>query len=186
VGEGRVGAKRGINEIFLVDIPTRHYNYSMNKLLGIVLYDLTLSLWVGGMAIFTFIVTPAIFRSFDRDMAGRIVGALFNGYFLYNLVLAVVALALAFIVWPDRAQTAYKVSLLLIACAITVNIYIAFKLHPDIVEVKRQVASFETTPKDSPLRKQFTRMHAVSAIMNLFLLADGVTLVVIRASRLNK
>ena len=158
----------------------------MNKLLGIVLYDLTLSLWVGGMAIFTFIVTPAIFRSFDRDMAGRVVGALFSGYFFYNLALAVIAFILVFVVWPDRAQTACKVSLLLIACAIAVNLYISFKLYPDIVEVKRQVASFENTPKDSPLRKQFTRMHAVSAILNLLLLADGVTLLVIRASKLNK
>lgn len=158
----------------------------MNKLIGIVLYDLTLSLWVGGMAIFTFIVTPAIFRSFDRDMAGRIVGALFNGYFTYNLVLSIVALVLAFVVWPDRAQMACKVSFLLIACAIAINLYISFKLYPDIVEVKRQVASFVTTPKDSPLRKQFTRMHAVSAIMNLLLLADGVTLLVIGASKLKK
>lgn len=158
----------------------------MNKLIGIILYDLTLSLWVGGMAIFTFIVTPAIFRSFDRDMAGRIVGALFNGYFFYNLALAVIALVLVLVVWPDRAQMAFKASLLLIAIAIAVNIYIAFKLHPDIVEVKRQIASFETTPKDSPLRKQFTRMHAVSAILNLLLLADGVTLLVIRATKLNK
>jgi uncharacterized membrane protein len=158
----------------------------MNRLLGAVLYDLTLALWVGGMAIFTFIVTPAIFRSFDRDMAGRIVGALFNGYFFYNLALAVIALVLVFVVWPDRAQTACKVSLLLIAIAIAINLYISFKLHPDIVEVKRQIASFETTPKDSPLRKQFTRMHAVSAILNLLLLADGVTLLVINASKLKK
>ena len=152
----------------------------MNKLLGIVLYDLTLSLWVGGMAIFTFIVTPAIFSSFDRDMAGRIVGALFNGYFFYNLALAVIALVLAFIVWPDRAQTAFKVTLLLIAIAIAINLYISLKLHPDIVEIKRQIASFVTTPKDSPLRKRFTMLHAVSAISNLILLADGVALLVIR------
>lgn len=158
----------------------------MSKLLGVVLYDLTLALWVGGMAIFTFIVTPAIFRSFDRDMAGKIVGALFGGYFFYNLALAVIALVLVFVVWPDRAQTAFKVTLLLIACAIAINLYISFKLHPDIVEVKRQIASFETTPKDSPLRKQFTRMHAVSAILNLLLLADGVTLLVISASKLKK
>ncbi len=158
----------------------------MNKLLGVVLYDLTLALWVGGMAIFTLIVTPAIFRSFDRDMAGKIVGALFSGYFTYNLVLSIVALALAFVVWPDRAQTAFKITLLLIACAIAVNLYISFKLYPDVVEVKRQIASFVTTPPDSPLRKQFTRMHAVSAIMNLFLLIDGVTLLVIRATKLNK
>jgi hypothetical protein len=158
----------------------------MNKAWSIVLYDLTLALWVGGITIFTFIVTPAIFMSFDRDMASRIVGALFNGYFHYNLSLSVIALVLAFIVWPDRAETAFKITLLLIVSAIAVNLFISFKLYPDILEVKRQIASFVTTPKDSPLRMQFTRMHAVSAVMNLFLLADGVALLIIRASRLKK
>ena len=42
-------------------------------------YTLTLALWTGGMVLFTFIVTPAIFRSFGRDQAGEIVGYLFPG-----------------------------------------------------------------------------------------------------------
>jgi len=44
-------------------------------------YNLVLALWVGGISIFTFIVTPAIFRSYGRDQAGEIVGKLFPGYF---------------------------------------------------------------------------------------------------------
>ncbi|NTW65040.1 MAG: DUF4149 domain-containing protein, partial [Nitrospirae bacterium] len=47
------------------------------------LETLTRALWTGGMALFTFIVTPAIFRSYGRDQAGEIVGRLFPGYFLY-------------------------------------------------------------------------------------------------------
>jgi hypothetical protein len=47
-----------------------------------ILYTLLLSLWTGGIAIFTFIVTPAIFRSYGRDQAGEIVGRLFPGDFL--------------------------------------------------------------------------------------------------------
>jgi len=160
------------------------YNCNVNKTFSIVLYDVTLALWVGGITIFTFIVTPAIFRSFDRDMAGRIVGTFFNGYFLYNLSLSVIAFMLAFIVWPDRAKSAFKITLLLIAAAIAVNLFVSFKLYPDILAVKRQIVSFVTTPKDSPLRRQFTRMHVVSAVMNLFLLADGVALLIIRAYRL--
>ena len=36
-------------------------------------YLITLALWTGGAALFTFIVTPAIFRSYARDQAGEIV-----------------------------------------------------------------------------------------------------------------
>ena len=61
-------------------------------------YNLALALWVGGIITFTFIVTPAIFKSFGRDMAGEIVGKLFPGYFLYNLVLAALAFILFFTV----------------------------------------------------------------------------------------
>jgi uncharacterized membrane protein len=55
------------------------------------LYNLVLSLWIGGMSVFTFIVTPAIFKSFGRDMAGEIVGKLFPGYFLSVLILSFAA-----------------------------------------------------------------------------------------------
>jgi uncharacterized membrane protein len=61
------------------------------RLTWLSLYNLILSLWVGGIAIFTFIVTPAIFRSFGRDEAGAIVGKLFPGYFTYVLVLTLLA-----------------------------------------------------------------------------------------------
>ena len=148
------------------------------------IYNIVLALWVGGMAIYTFIVTPAIFRSFGRDVAARIVDALFGGYFLYNLILAALALVLAFVVWPDRAQTACRLSMALAAAALVMNCYVAFRLHPQVLEVKRQIVSFETTPKDDPLRKEFTRLHAISAVINLLLVADGATLLVISTSRL--
>ena len=32
------------------------------------LYNLLLSLWIGGISIFTFLIAPVIFKSFDRDM----------------------------------------------------------------------------------------------------------------------
>jgi hypothetical protein len=147
------------------------------------IYNIVLALWVGGMATYTFIVTPAIFRSFTRDESARIVDALFPGYFAYNLALSAVALLLAFLVWPDRARSAFRISLALAAAALVVNFYITFMLHPRISLVKRQVTSFETMPKDSPQRREFTRLHAISAVLNLAVLADGLTLLVISSSR---
>jgi hypothetical protein len=142
------------------------------------LYQLTLSLWIGGIAIFTFIVTPAIFGSFDRDMAGQIVGRLFPGYFLYLLCLSLSALVFLLLPWPGRIRHAYRISLALIVLAVAINSFVAFRLHPRITEVKKQIHSFQTT-EDSPLRKRFGRLHALSAGLNLIVLSDGLVLLLL-------
>lgn len=143
------------------------------------MYNLVLALWVGGIAIFTFIVTPAIFRSYGRDQAGEIVGKLFPGYFLYTLVLTVLALVLFFFVARDSTLPAYRPSLALIVAGIAITLFVAFWVHPTTVGVKRSVASFERESPDSPARKQFRRLHALSASLNLLLLVDGVMLLLV-------
>lgn len=135
-----------------------------------------LALWVGGMALFTFIITPAIFNSYNRDMAGEIVGRLFPGYFLYNLVLSLLALVLFLIPWSDIARRRFRLSLFCLVIAVIINIFVSFKLHPDIKEIKKEIHSFETLSSDDPLRMKFRRLHGISAILNLLLLAEGVTL----------
>ncbi|RJR15299.1 MAG: DUF4149 domain-containing protein [Nitrospiraceae bacterium] len=142
-------------------------------------YNLALSLWVGGISIFTFIITPVIFRSFERDMAGQIVGKLFPGYLTYNLVLSVLVFLLLMTVRPLLTKSGFKVSLILVACAVIINLYVVFKLHPDIVRIKQAVHSFNAEAGTSPERKAFGRLHAVSASLNLLLLADGITLLFI-------
>jgi len=80
---------------------------------------------------------------------------------------------------PLLAKTGFKISSILIACAIIINLFIIFKLHPEIIRVKQEVNSFEVQADDSPVRKKFRILHAVSASLNLLLLADGVTLLFI-------
>lgn len=149
------------------------------KISWFTLYNFVLALWVGGIAAFTFIITPVIFRSFGRDLAGKIVGELFPGYFLYNLVLAVLALVLFFVVAEDSSKTAYRFSLFLLTAALIINVFIVFKMHPDTVKVKQAITSFERESPDSLMRKRFAKLHAASAFLNLLLLADGVTLLAI-------
>lgn len=144
-----------------------------------VFYNLVLSLWVGGISVFTFLVTPVIFSSFERDMAGRIVGKLFPAYFACVLVLSLFAFILLLMLRPLFSKFSYKLSLALVVCAVIINLFVAFKLHPEIRQVKKEVHSFETPADDSPLRKRFGRLHAVSAVLNLLLLADGITLLVL-------
>jgi len=142
-------------------------------------YSLVLALWVGGISIFTFIVTPAIFKSYGRDHAGEIVGKLLPGYFLYTLVLTILALGLFFLVAMDRTLLAYRPSLALLVTALAITLFVAFWVHPTAVEVKKTVTSFERESRDTPARKRFTQLHALSMSLNLLLLVDGVILLVI-------
>jgi len=142
------------------------------------LYTLTLALWTGGMALFTFVVTPEIFRSFGRDQAGMIVGRLFPGFFLFCLAVSSAALILFFLLGAEQTSRPYRASLFLLVLAVIINAYVLFSLHPRTVEVKQQVASFEHAAPDSPARKEFRKLHAISAGLNLFLLLDGTALLV--------
>jgi hypothetical protein len=144
-----------------------------------ICYNLILSLWIGGIVIFTFLTTPAIFRSFERDMAGKIVGTLFTGYFAYNLVLSVLALILLVLLRSLLTGAGFKLSLILVICAIVINLFVTFKLHPDIRKVKQEIHTFNEPAGDSALRRKFGKLHAVSASLNLLLLADGITLLVL-------
>jgi uncharacterized membrane protein len=158
--------------------------WGMKRLLHGI-YGLVLALWVGGMAMFTFLVTPAIFRSHERDAAGAIVDKLFPGYFFYNLVLAAVAALVLLGLWSYHERAGCRMSLFLVVLAVLLNCYVVFKLYPDIRTVKQEISSFETEPPDTPARKKFRRLHGISAVANLLLLADGVTLLLIK-TRLKK
>jgi uncharacterized membrane protein len=142
------------------------------------LYVLVLSLWVGGMSLFTFIITPVIFNSYPRDAAGEIVGKLFPSYFLFGLAVSVAALIFFLVSFQLRNSLMNGISVVLISLAIAMSLYVNFSLYPEIKRVKLKVSSFETTAPNDPARIRFRSLHVQSAIINIILIADGLALLV--------
>ncbi len=140
-----------------------------------IVYRLASSFWVGGVAIFTFVLTPIIFRSYDRDMAGQIVGFLFPAYFRWGLGCGLAGLLSLLLV---RGRN-FIPSLVIIVVMLALTSFGAFYIEPKAAALKREIPSFVTTPKDHPLRKEFSRLHGVSAICNLVVFRGGVVLVVL-------
>jgi hypothetical protein len=148
---------------------------------GFFFYVLSLSLWTGGIVMYTFVVTPAIFRALHRDLAARVVGVLFPGYYFFNLAVSLAALAIFLLAWAfgdslGLGSPGWGLSLALLGAGVTLNLFIVLKLYPDIKAVKKEISTFETVPADSPSRRTFGRLHAVSAALNVLLLADGFAL----------
>lgn len=148
------------------------------KTLAGYLYVIVLGLWVGGMSLFTFILTPVIFRSYPRDAAGEIVGRLFPAYFLFTLAISAAALILFFLSFPERDPLRCRISLVLVVLAVITALYVNFRLYPEAQRVKREVHSFEAAAPDDPARDRFRRLHAWSAVLNLFMIADGLVLLI--------
>lgn len=140
-----------------------------------MLYRLAISLWAGGNAIFTLMLTPVLFKTESLDIAGRVVGNLFPGYFRWGLACGVVALVCR--IAGKGFDLKLPVSLLVVMLALTS--FQALYVEPRAAELKRQIGSFETTSKEDPLRKEFGKLHGISAVCNLTVLAGGVLLVVL-------
>lgn len=140
-----------------------------------MLYRLSISLWAGGNAIFTLLLTPILFKTENRDTAARIVGNLFPAYFKWGLACGAVALACRLF---GRTGMSWVPATVLIVMLVVTS-FQAFYVEPKAAELKRQVGSFETTPKDHPLRKEFSKLHGVSAVCNLVVMAGGMLLVVL-------
>jgi hypothetical protein len=141
-----------------------------------ILYRLALAFWVGGVALFTFVLTPILFKTQPRDLAGKIVGVLFPGYFRWGLACGAIAL-LCLLLQRGRS---FVPSLVLLVVMLAATTFQALVIEPKAAALKEQIGSFETTSKDDdPLRKEFSRLHAVSAVCNIIVFAGGVALVVL-------
>lgn len=144
---------------------------------AVPIFRLAVALWTGGMALFTFVVTPAIFRSRGREAAGEVVGAIFPHYFRYCLAAVGIALAARLVSGSAFAGARQIAGTVLVVLALALSGYHAFALAPRIGEVKAQVASVESPAAEHPARREFSRLHGISMGINLAVLAAGVVLI---------
>ena len=140
-----------------------------------IIYRLVIAFWVGGAALFTFVLTPTLFKNFDRDMAGTIVGALFPGYFKTALICGVLALGCLLFVRGKH----WFVSAIIIVAMLVVTSLQAFVIEPKAAALKKEIPSFVSTPADHPLRQQFKKLHGLSAAGNLGVIGGGVVLLIL-------
>lgn len=141
------------------------------------IYRLALALWVGGMSVFSFAVTPVIFRTQTRDAAGKIVAALFPVYFRFCL--AVTAVALVARAASGRAFSGARQlagTFLVVFCLAVVS-YHAYGVAPRMEAIRESVVSLEQTSKEDPARQEFLRLHGISMILNLVVIVCGAVLI---------
>ena len=73
----------------------------------------------------------------------------------------------------------FVVALTLLVVMLAATAFQAFFIEPKAAALKREIPSFESTPKDHPLRREFSKLHGISAVCNLVVFGGGVVLVML-------
>ena len=141
-------------------------------------YRLALALWVGGISMFSFLVTPVIFRTQSRESAGKIVGAIFPVYFRFCLGVAVVALVARAAAGTAFSGARQLAGTALIVLSLAILAYHTYGLAPRMAEIRETIHSREVISEEDPARREFSRLHGVSMTLNLIVIAAGAALVI--------
>ncbi len=146
------------------------------------IYLLSLTLWIGGMAFFSFIAAPSVFKVLPRDEAGKVVTEIFPKYYWEGIICGAIALASSLAL---GMRTSWSVLLIvrtiLLGVMIVAALYSVLVLEPRIHAVKEQIISFESRSPTAPLRLEFGRLHGRSFSVNAAVLLVGVIVLFITA-----
>ncbi|MGE5190547.1 MAG: DUF4149 domain-containing protein [Gemmatimonadota bacterium] len=140
-------------------------------------YRIAVALWFGGMAVFTLVMTPVIFRTQPRETAARVVGAMMPVYFRYAIFVVAAALAARFAAGWGLSGLQPSLGTVILGLALAANLWQAFVLVPRMERVKAAIPSFEPGDAHHPARREFGRLHAFSMTVNFLLMAAAALLV---------
>jgi uncharacterized membrane protein len=146
------------------------------------IYLLSIALWVGGIAFFSFTAAPSIFSVLEREEAGRVVADIFPKYYWQGIICGAIALATSVALGVrERWNGPLIVRTIIIGVMLIGVLYSVVILQPKIQAVKAQVTSFESLSPTDPVRLEFGRLHGRSFGVNAAVLLLGVIVVFITA-----
>jgi uncharacterized membrane protein len=133
-----------------------------------------LGTWVGSIVYLSFVVAPGAFATLkDRDQAGAIVSYSLSRLHFLGLVAGILYLVLGFFLvrgMKDLLQPATLGVLLMILLTMFSQARVTSRMH----DLRVQMVSVEATPKDSPARVEFDRLHGMSVKLEVAVLLLGV------------
>jgi uncharacterized membrane protein len=133
-----------------------------------------LGTWVGSILYFSFAVAQVAFSVLSsRDQAGLMVGQSLSRLHAMGMIAAVLYLvagvALAGSLRTFTAPATIGVVLMLLLTAVS-QTYVTHRM----ADLRREMVSIDATPKESALRVEFDKLHAVSVQLEGAILLIGV------------
>jgi uncharacterized membrane protein len=145
--------------------------------------SLVVSLWLGGMGCFAFLVAPAAFATLDREAAGRLVTVMFPRYYVTGIVLGAFALAScvgrgAMRGWRGSDWLPLGLVVLMLALTLYAWAVVLPAAHAAREALRAAGGSASTTEAI-----RFSRLHRLSGGLNAVVMAAGIVFLVMEATR---
>jgi hypothetical protein len=135
-----------------------------------VLHLIALSLWVGSIVFFSFIVAPGIFGALPSQEAGRVIGTIFPRYYGLGigcgLVTVLSALALQ---WQGNGD--WRIGLALTTGMLALTLYAGLVIQPRAAAMRPLLHDPATEATTKP---EFDRLHKLAVALNVIVLLDGL------------
>jgi uncharacterized membrane protein len=146
------------------------------------LYLLALIVWVGEVIFFSFVVAPAMFRTFSVVEAGRAVGAIFPMYYRigYGCGVLLLITTLIFLATAE-VRTWLGVTALLVAGMLAATVYAGVVIQPRATELRPQI---HDPAAPASAKEEFDRLHHQAVVLNGMVLLAGVVVSAITATTL--
>lgn len=139
------------------------------------------AVWLGAMGFFAFIVAPAAFTTLDREAAGRFVSVIFPRYYAVGLALGLVALFGLAVRWMGGAWRGLDW-----LSAGGVLLMLALTVYAGAVVLPAAHAAREAAREagaDPAAAAGFARLHRLSGILNVIVMASGMLVLVLETVR---
>ncbi len=146
------------------------------------LYLLALIVWVGAVVFFSFVVAPALFRTFPTPDAGRAVGAVFPIYYRVGYVgSAVLLLGSVVFLGSAASRLWWGVNTLLTAVMLAATLYGGIVVQPRATALRPQIHD-AAAPQE--VKHEFAQLHRLAVQLNGAVLICGLVVSVITAAAL--
>jgi hypothetical protein len=145
----------------------------MNSVLRFV-QVFALGTWVGSIIYFSFVVTRGAFGVLQsRDQAGLMVGYSLARLHYMGMVAAVLYLV-AGLALAQSLKAFVQPAMLGMVLMFALTGISQTRVTPRLAELRTEMVSVDSTPKDNPLRVEFDRLHQTSVRIEVVVLLLGI------------
>jgi uncharacterized membrane protein len=145
------------------------------------LYLLTLAVWIGSIAFFSFAVAPTAFKTLKPGDAAALIRRIFSKYYLIGIACAGIGIVCVGLLLADRSFGKWPaiLTLLLLAGMGGTDLWLRQGVMPHMNHLRDQRAAVESSGKqpDEELEREWKALHRLSVQMNGVVLLCGLVLV---------
>ena len=147
------------------------------------LHLMSLSIWVGSIVFFSFFAAPSIFKKLPREAAGDVVGDIFPKYRAIGYASSAVLLVTLAIMMNSEKDSQYSRPVLLVLMA-AIGLYSGLVVGKQAASIKAGMKASADAEKKETLRAEFRKVHAISSILNMSVLALGIVFIFLTSMKL--